>query len=237
MGMETNPEELFDKLRQQMVADITAHTVFSCAEIGKAALSARVMEAMGEVPRHEFVPAEIRAYAYADTPLPIGFNKTISQPFIVALMTDLLDPQPEDAVLEIGSGLGYQAALLAALVRRVYSVEIIDELGRQAKKRLARLGLRNVELRTANGYYGWPEHAPYDKITVTAAPELIPPALLEQLKPGGRMVLPAGLPDAQKLLVVDKDRDGRIATREVLRVRFSLMEISPASEASPHSPS
>lgn len=235
--METNEDDLFDKLRRQMVADIAAHTVFACAEIGKAALDARVMEAMGRVPRHEFVPAEIRAYAYADTPLPIGCNKTISQPFIVGLMTDLLEPRAEDTVLEIGTGLGYQAALLSMLVRQVYSVEVIEELARQAKKRLARRGLRNVELRTANGYYGWPEHAPYDKIILTAAPELIPPALLQQLKPGGRMVLPAGLPDAQKLLVVEKAKDGRIATRELLRVRFSLMEISPAAEASPHSPS
>ncbi|TAK81524.1 MAG: protein-L-isoaspartate(D-aspartate) O-methyltransferase [Betaproteobacteria bacterium] len=235
--METNADDLFDKLRRQMVADITAHTVFACAEIGKAALSARVMEAMGQIPRHEFVPAEIRAYAYADTPLPIGCNKTISQPFIVALMTDLLDPQAEDRVLEIGTGLGYQAAVLSGLVRQVYSVEVIEELARQAKKRLARLRLRNVELRTANGYYGWPEHAPYDKIVLTAAPELIPPALLQQLKPGGKMVLPAGLPDTQKLLVVEKAKDGRIATRELLRVRFSLMEVNPASEASPRSPS
>lgn len=235
--MKTNPDDLFDKLRRQMVADIAAHTVFSCAEIGKAALSARVMEAMGRVLRHEFVPAEIRAYAYADSPLPIGCDKTISQPFIVALMTDLLDPQPEDIVLEIGTGLGYQAAILSALVRRVYSVEIIEDLARQAKQRLARLGVRNVELRTANGHYGWPQHAPYDKIIVTASPELMPPALLEQLKPGGRMVLPAGLPEAQKLLAVEKGKDGRIATREVLRVRFSLMEVSPASEASPRCPS
>ncbi len=235
--METNEDDLFDKLRRQMVADIAAHTVFACAEIGKAALDARVMEAMGRVPRHEFVPAEIRAYAYADTPLPIGCNKTISQPFIVGLMTDLLEPRAEDTVLEIGTGLGYQAAVLSTLVRQVYSVEVIEELARQAKKRLARRGLRNVELRTANGYYGWPEHAPYDKILLTAAPELIPPALLQQLKPGGKMVLPAGLPDTQKLLVVEKAKDGRIATRELLRVRFSLMEVSPASEASPHSPS
>ena len=134
--MEMNPDDLFDKLRQEMVAGIVAHAVFASGETGKAALSARVLEVIGQVPRHEFVPAEIQAYAYADTPLPIGFNKTISQPYIVALMTDLLDPRAEDTVLEIGTGLGYQAALLSALVRHVYSVEIIDELARQAKKRL-----------------------------------------------------------------------------------------------------
>jgi protein-L-isoaspartate(D-aspartate) O-methyltransferase len=224
MSMETSPDEHFDRLRTQMVADIAAHTVFACAEIGKAALGARVMEAMGRVPRHEFVPAAIREYAYADTPLPIGCEKTISQPFIVALMTDLLEPRAEDTVLEIGTGLGYQAAVLSGLVRRVFSVEIIEDLAAQAKKRLARLGLRNIELRTANGYYGWPEHAPYDKIIATAAPELMPPALLQQLKPGGRMVLPAGLADSQTLLLVERGKDGRIASREVLRVRFSRME-------------
>lgn len=224
MNMEMSPDELFDKLRQEMVAGIVAHAVFASGETGKAALSARVLEVIGQVPRHEFVPAEIRAYAYADTPLPIGFSKTISQPYIVALMADLLDPQPGDTVLEIGTGLGYQAAVLSALVRRVYSIELIEELARQAKKRLGRLGARNVDVRTGNGYYGWPEHAPYDKVIVTAAPELIPPPLLQQLKPGGRMVLPAGLPESQKLLLVEKGGDGRIATREVLRVRFSRME-------------
>lgn len=222
--METNPEDLFDKLRQQMVAQIAAQAIFASGETGKAALSSRVIEAMGRIPRHEFVPAEIRAYAYADTPLPIGFNKTISQPYIVALMTDLLDPRAEDTVLEIGTGLGYQVAILSGLVRRIYSVEFIEELAREAKKRLARLGYRNVDLRTGNGYYGWPEHAPYDKVIVTTAPELIPPALLQQLKPGGRMVIPAGLPDSQKLLLVEKASDGKIATKEVLRVRFSRME-------------
>lgn len=219
-----NTDDLFDKLRRQMVAEIAAQTIFASAEIGKAALNARVMEVVGRVPRHEFVPVEIRAYAYENMPLPIGFNKTISQPFIVALMTDLLDPRAGDTVLEIGTGLGYQAAILSALVQHVYSVEIIEELARQAKKRLARLGSSNIDLRTANGYYGWPEHAPYDKVIVTAAPELIPPPLLHQLKPGGRMVLPAGLAESQKLLLVEKNGNGRIATKEILRVRFSQLE-------------
>jgi len=219
-----NTDDLFDKLRRQMVAEIAAQTIFASAEIGKAALNARVMEVVGRVPRHEFVPVEIRAYAYENMPLPIGFNKTISQPFIVALMTDLLDPRAGDTVLEIGTGLGYQAAVLSALVQHVYSVEIVEELARQAKKRLARLGSSNIDLRTANGYYGWPEHAPYDKVIVTAAPELIPAPLLHQLKPGGRMVLPAGLAESQKLLLVEKDGNGRIATKEILRVRFSQLE-------------
>jgi len=176
------------------------------------------------VPRHVFVPAELQAYAYANTPLPIGFDKTISQPFIVALMTDMLDIQPDDVVLEIGTGLGYQAAIAAALARKVYSVEMIEELSQQAGQRLARLGVTNVERKIGNGFFGWAEHAPFDKIIVTAAPDLIPPVLLDQLKPGGKMVIPAGLPDAQQLILVDKDAGGRVATKEILPVRFSQLE-------------
>src|SRR5207237_421086 len=155
---------------------------------------------------------------------PIGFEKTISQPFIVALMTDLLDVKADDSVLEIGTGLGYQAAILAQLARKVYSVEIIEELGQKAKQRLRQQGCRNVELKIANGYHGWSEHAPFDKVIVTAASDLICPPLIHQLKAGGRMVAPAGLPDAQQLLLVEKGADGRVATREVLQVRFSLLE-------------
>jgi protein-L-isoaspartate(D-aspartate) O-methyltransferase len=214
----------FVELRQQMVAVIAAETVFLTGELGKAALGARVLEAMAKVPRHEFVPVEVRAYAYVNSPLPIGCNKTISQPFIVALMTDLLDLQPGDKVLEIGTGLGYQAAILSALVREVYSVEIIEELAQQAKKRLARQGCANVQLRLGNGFYGWPEHAPYDKIIVTAGTDLVPAPLLNQLKPNGRMVIPTGLPDSQQLVLVEKDANGRIKTKNVLRVRFSLLE-------------
>jgi len=207
-----------------MVAEIAAETIFASAEIGRATLAPRVLEVIGSVPRHEFVPLEIQAYAYANMPLPIGFNKTISQPFICALMTDLLDLQEADKVLEIGTGLGYQAAVLSALVEKVYSVEIIEELGEQAKRRLARHGCANVALRIGNGYHGWAEHAPYDKVIVTAAPDLIPPPLLNQLKPGGRMVIPTGLPEAQQLVLVEKDAEGRARTREVLRVRFSQLE-------------
>jgi protein-L-isoaspartate(D-aspartate) O-methyltransferase len=214
----------FTELRQQMIAVIAAETVFLTGELGRAALDKRVLEVMAEVPRHEFVPAEIRAYAYANTPLPIGCNKTISQPFIVALMTDLLELRPEDRVLEIGTGLGYQAAVLSRLVKKVYSVEIIDELAAQAKRRLADQGCANVELRLGNGFHGWPEQAPFDKLIVTAGTDLVPPPLLYQLKPGGRMVIPTGLPDAQKLVLVQKDAAGRIKTTEGLRVRFSLLE-------------
>jgi protein-L-isoaspartate(D-aspartate) O-methyltransferase len=207
-----------------MIAVIAAQAVFSTGETGKAAIAARVLESMGKVPRHEFVPVELRAYAYVDSPLPIGCGKTISQPFIVALMTDLLDPKPEDSVLEIGTGLGYQAAILSGLVKKVYSVEIIEELAQQAKKRLGRDRFPNIELRIANGYYGWPEHAPYDKIIVTAGADLVPPPILQQLKPGGRMVMPTGLPDSQQLLLVEKDTAGRTKMKEILRVRFSLLE-------------
>jgi protein-L-isoaspartate(D-aspartate) O-methyltransferase len=214
----------FTELRQQMIAVIAAETVFLTGELGRAALDKRVLEVMAEVPRHEFVPAEIRAYAYANTPLPIGCNKTISQPFIVALMTDLLELRPEDRVLEIGTGLGYQAAVLSRLVKKVYSVEIIDELAAQAKRRLADQGCANVELRLGNGFHGWPEQAPFDKLIVTAGTDLVPPPLLYQLKPGGRMVIPTGLPDGQKLVLVQKDAAGRIKTTEGLRVRFSLLE-------------
>jgi protein-L-isoaspartate(D-aspartate) O-methyltransferase len=214
----------FDELRRQMIAVIAAETVFLTGELGKASLDRRVLEVMGRVPRHEFVPAELRAYAYANTPLPIGFEKTISQPFIVALMTDLLALRAEDRVLEIGTGLGYQAAILSPLARTVYSVEIIDELAAQAKKRLAAQGCANVELRLGNGFHGWPERAPFDKIIVTAGTDLVPPPLLYQLKPGGRMVIPTGLADSQQLTLVEKDADGRIKTKEFLRVRFALLE-------------
>jgi protein-L-isoaspartate(D-aspartate) O-methyltransferase len=165
---------------------------------------------------------ELRPYAYVNSPLPIGCDKTISQPFICALMTDLLQPQSGDRVLEIVTGLGYQAAVLAGLVHTVYSVEFVEALARQAQRRLARY--ENVVLRAGNGTYGWPEHAPFDKIICTAAPDLIPPMLIQQLKPGGRMVIPAGLQDAQKLMLVEKDASGRTSMREVLRVRFSLLE-------------
>src|SRR6266496_1943309 len=216
--------EYFEPQRQQMLAEISAGATHVGDAIGKTVLGERVMAVMGKVPRHEFVPIELQPYAYANIPLPIGFEKTISQPFIVALMTDLLDIQPEDSVLEIGTGLGYQAAILAELARKVYSIEIIEELARQAKERGSRQGYTNVEFRISNGYHGWSEHAPFDKVIVTAAPDLIPPPLLHQLKAGGKMVVPAGLPDAQQLLLVEKDLNGRVSTREVLRVRFSLLE-------------
>jgi protein-L-isoaspartate(D-aspartate) O-methyltransferase len=216
--------DLYAAARQQMVAAITADTIFACASIGKAALDERVVATLGKVPRHEFVPVELQPFAYANVPLPIGFGKTISQPFIVGLMTDLLAIDADDTVLEIGTGLGYQAAVLAELAQKVYSVEILEELAEQAKQRLRQQKYTNIEFKIGNGYYGWPDHAPYDKIIVTAAPDLIPPPLLKQLKPGGKMVIPAGLAEAQRLLLIDKDVTGALTTAEILPVRFSQLE-------------
>jgi protein-L-isoaspartate(D-aspartate) O-methyltransferase len=218
--------EEFEVLRQNMLVEISTGIFHLCNSVGKAAFDERVMTAMGKVPRHEFVPIELQQYAYANIPLPIGYEKTISQPFIVALMTDLLDIGADDAVLEIGTGLGYQSAILAQLARKVYSIEIIEELGQQALQRLRREGCTNVELKIANGYHGWSEHAPFDKVIVTAAPDLIPPPLIHQLRAGGKMVIPAGLADAQQLMLVEKHANGRVTTKEILPVRFSELEDS-----------
>ena len=207
--------------RRQMIETIAIHALHVGNAIGEQGLGNRVMEVMGRVARHEFVPAELRPHAYIDHPLPIGFGKTISQPFMVALMTDLLDVQASDSVLELGTGLGYQAAVLADLAEQVYTVEIIGELALAARSRLEDLGYANVEVRLGDGSKGWPEHAPFDKVIVTAAPELVPPSLITQLKPGGRMVVPAGLEDDQRLMLVEMDDAGNVKTREVLPVCFS----------------
>ena len=226
--------EYFEQHRREMVAAIKVIAEHLAAEVGKTALEDRVLKALAKVPRHEFVPVEVQPYAYLNRPLPIGFDKTVSQPLMVAVMTDLLELKPDDVVLEIGTGLGYQAAVLAELAGRIYSVEIIDELAQRAVQRLKREGYTNVEVRVGNGYFGWPEQAPFDKIIVTAAPDLIPPSLINQLKAGGRMVIPVGLPDAQQFVVVDKDLSGRVTTKEIIQVLFSLLEGSdqPAFRAS-----
>jgi protein-L-isoaspartate(D-aspartate) O-methyltransferase len=183
-----------------------------------------VLRALRQVPRHLFVPPDMEALAYRDQPLPIGEGQTISQPYIVALMTELLDPQPSDRVLEIGTGSGFQAAVLAQLARTVYSIEIVRPLADQAARRLQSLGYRNVQLRRGDGYAGWPEQAPFDRIILTAAPPQVPPALLAQLKPGGRLVAPVGSsPRAQNLSVIDKSARGDISTRTVLPVAFVPM--------------
>jgi protein-L-isoaspartate(D-aspartate) O-methyltransferase len=216
--------EHFEQHRREMVAAIKVIAEHLAAEVGKTALQDRVLQALAKVPRHEFVPIEVQPYAYLNGSLPIGFDKTISQPLMVAVMTDPLELKPDNVVLEIGTGLGYQAAVLAELANRIYSVEIIDELAQRAVQRLKREGYTNVEVRVGNGFFGWPEQAPFDKIIVTAAPDLIPPSLINQLKAGGRMVIPVGLPDAQQLVVVDKDLNGRVTTKEIMRVLFSLLE-------------
>lgn len=216
-------EEHFAILRRHMIEVIGIYVDLAGEDLGTA-LDRRVMAAMGRVPRHAFVPPALAQHAYDDIPLPIGFDKTISQPLIVAVMTDLLQPRPDDVVLEVGTGLGYQAAVLGQLVRRVWSVEIIEELAAEAEAQLARLGYDNIGIRIGDGAVGWAEHAPYDKIIVAAAAEPVPPSLIAQLKPGGRMVLPSGPADQQRLTVVDKDAAGRTHARALMPVRFGLLE-------------
>lgn len=217
-------QDLLSVLQQQMVEIIAAHAVYAREQTGKDSIDPRVLEVMGRIPRHEFVPLELAPYAYADQPLPIGYEKTISQPFMIALMTDLLGVEPGDSVLEIGTGLGYHTAILAALARKVYTIEIIDELAEQARKRLAPYGYANVAARIGNGENGWPEHAPYDRILVCAGVELLPPSLLMQLKSGGRMVIPTGIADEQTLTLVEKAANGRLSVRETIAVRFAMLE-------------
>jgi protein-L-isoaspartate(D-aspartate) O-methyltransferase len=219
-----------EALRRLMLVEIAATTIFTTNQLGKAALDRKVMDVIAKVPREEFVPLELQPHAYLNRPLPIGFGKTISQPFIVAVMTDLLQIAPTDTVLEIGTGAGYQAAILAELAQRVYSVEIIEELAQRARRTLARQGYTNIEIKVGDGGRGWPEHAPFDKVIVTAAPDLIPPALIYQLKPGGRMVIPAGLADEQQLMLVEKDANGSISTRNIMAVRFSQLEDPQAAD-------
>jgi protein-L-isoaspartate(D-aspartate) O-methyltransferase len=207
--------------RRQMVDEIAALAHETRAEVGKPAFDERVMAALARVPRHAFVPENQVAAAYRNRPLPIGHGQTISQPYIVALMTDLARVEPGHKVLEVGTGSGYQAAVMAALDAAVYTIEIVEPLARQAGPRLKALGYANVQVRHADGYHGWPEHAPYDAILVTAAASHVPPPLVRQLKPGGRMVIPVGAPFmVQQLMLVEKRTDGTVATRQILPVKF-----------------
>ena len=211
----------FNQLRQQMIAEIEQQVRQTASEVGDDHLDPHVIEALASVPREEFVPLTRRHQAYENRPLPIGYGQTISQPYIVAVMTDLLALKPGDRVLELGTGSGYQAAVAARLAKRVYSIEIIEILGRKARKRLKRLGYDNVRVRLGDGYYGWKEHAPYDAIIVTAAASHIPPPLVRQLKRGGRMIIPVGSRFAtQQLVLVEKDRDGEVHTRQLMPVTF-----------------
>jgi protein-L-isoaspartate(D-aspartate) O-methyltransferase len=205
-------QDAFQQARLAMVAEQIA---------ARGVKDSRVLDAMRAVPRHEFVPGPAREDAYADTPLPIGYGQTISQPYIVALMTELARPSPGDRALEVGTGSGYQAAVLSRLVARVFTVELVDPLAQSAAAVLRRLGFSNVVVRNGDGYLGWPEEAPFDIILVTAAPEDVPEALVTQLKPGGRMIVPVGrVYEVQDLKLIEKDPAGKVRTRSVIPVRF-----------------
>lgn len=224
MMTASGAQEDYTAARMRMADEIAAMARDTAAETGRTVFSARVMDAMRRVERHRFVDAESARTAYQNTPLAIGNNQTISQPYIVALMTDLLDLAPGDRVLEIGTGSGYQAAVLAATGAQVYSIEIIEPLARVAAGRLRAAGYAGVQLRVGDGHQGWREAAPFDRIIVTAAARNVPPALVDQLKPGGRMVIPVGEPGGrQELLLVTKSADGRTQARSMLAVRFVPM--------------
>jgi protein-L-isoaspartate(D-aspartate) O-methyltransferase len=214
--------------RARMIQTIEAHAQSATGALGRDYIDPRVLAVMDQVPRHEFVSPWHEDSAYQDRPLPIGHGQTISQPFIVALMTDMLEVGPDDVVLEVGTGSGYQAAVLARLVQDVHTIEIIPELAGAAEERLGRLGYDNVRTSTGDGYYGAPEAAPFDAIVVTAAARQVPPPLIQQLKPGGRMVIPVGGGFAlQHLMLVEKDESGRVRTRQTLPVRFVPLTRGP----------
>ena len=207
--------------RARMVAEVEAMMAETRGMTGLAALSPRVRAALGKVERHRLVPEAQRALAYRNHPLPIGQGQTISQPYIVALSTDLIAPEPQHVVLEIGTGSGYQAAILAEVVQQVFTIELLEPLGKEAEQRLKTLGYRNIEVRIGDGYKGWPEKAPFDAIVVTAAAPRVPAALLAQLKPGGRMVIPVGASrEEQELLLIVKSAAGKIEQKNILPVRF-----------------
>jgi protein-L-isoaspartate(D-aspartate) O-methyltransferase len=221
LGMSAAEAQDFALQRSRMVAEVEAMYADTQRETGLKGMSPAVRAAMGKVERHRLVPGEQQSAAYANRPLPIGNGQTISQPYIVALSADLLAPKADHVVLEVGTGSGYQAAVLAEVVKRVHTIELLDGLGRTAESGLQEMGYRNVEVRIGDGYAGWPEKAPYDGIVVTAAAPTIPPALIEQLKPGARMVIPVGGDGfVQYLKLVTKRADGGYDEREVIPVRF-----------------
>ena len=221
LGMSGADAQDFAAQRARLVADVDAMYAETRAETGLAAMAPRVRAALGKVERHRLVPPEQASLAYRNHPLPIGHSQTISQPYIVALSADLLAPEPHHVVLEVGTGSGYQAAVLAEIVKQVYTIEIVEALGRGAESRLAVLGYKNIEVRIGDGYKGWPEKAPFDGIVVTAAAPRVPQALVDQLKPGGRMVIPVGERwEVQQLLLIVRKADGTVEHKNVLPVRF-----------------
>ena len=220
VGQEANGQDYASR-RERLLAEVDAMYAETRSETGLAAMSPPVRRAIGKVERHRLVPDGQRDLAYRNHPLPIGSGQTISQPYIVALSADLLNAKAGDAILEVGTGSGYQAAVLAEIVSRVYSIELIASLGGEARKRLEELGYGNIEVRIGDGYKGWPEKAPFDGIVVTAAAPHVPAALVEQLKPGGRMVIPVGgSGEIQYLKVLEKRADGTVNDKRVLPVRF-----------------
>ncbi|MEX2452143.1 MAG: protein-L-isoaspartate(D-aspartate) O-methyltransferase [Rhodospirillales bacterium] len=224
----TDTDDRYTKERARLLEEIAEGARETAALTGRARFSDRVMRAIAAVPRHEFVAADQQAYAYFNRPLSIGRGQTISQPFIVAVMTELLDLEPGDSVLEVGTGCGYQAAVLAELVERVYSVETIAALATAARERLEALGYDTVDIRIGDGFEGWPEKAPFDAIIVTAAPTEIPGTLIEQMKPGGRLVIPIGPQhDSQTLFRCVKESDGRLSAQRILPVAFVPMIKGP----------
>jgi len=227
---EDTPAQDFAAQRAGLVAEVESTYAETRGWTGFAQMSPAVRAALGKVERHRLVPPGQRALAYRNHPLPIGAGQTISQPYIVALSADLVAPQPQHAVLEVGTGSGYQAAVLAEIVRTVYTIELLEPLSRTAQRNLAELGYRNIEFRIGDGYQGWPEKAPFDAIVVTAAAPRVPEVLVAQLKPGGRMVIPVGPEGSeQNLLLIDKDADGSLRQRRILPVRFvPLVPSAPA---------
>jgi protein-L-isoaspartate(D-aspartate) O-methyltransferase len=220
-GQSGDEAQQYTHARQMLMAQIESNVRSTSAYLGKDALDPRVMAALARVPRHEFVPDSLRHRAYEDRPLPIGHGQTISQPYIVAIMTDLLALSPGCKVLDIGTGSGYQAAVLAEICDTVYSIEIVEQLGLEARARLKRLEYENITVRVGDGFHGWPEQAPFDAIVVAAVAKDPPPPLLEQLKPGGRLIMPVGMNfGGQKLVLVEKQADGQLSTTDILPVRF-----------------
>lgn len=222
--MKPMTEKHLATFRRHMVEVVDIHFDLASEEIGRRCMGERLRAAMLKIPRHQFVPQQFISMAYQDSPLPIGFDKTISQPFIAAMMMDLIDVRATDRVLEVGTGYGYQTAVLAELAQQVFSVDIVEEFVEVAQSRMATLGIENVTLRVGDGSRGWSEEAPFDKIIVAAASDAVPQPLLDQLRPGGRLVMPVGSPDIQQITLIEKQADGELIRRTIMPARFSALE-------------